>query len=67
VPAGPYQENLTAAAVASAEASAGAFSLAAGSEDTALIVSLPPGSYTFEVTSASNSTGQALGEVYELP
>jgi len=67
VPAGPYQESLTAAGIASAEASVGAFALAAGSADTALIVSLPPGSYTFEVTSASNSTGQALGEVYELP
>jgi len=67
VQASPYQEAVTAAGIASADAAAGAFALAAGSADTALIASLPPGSYTFEVTSASNSTGQALGEVYELP
>ena len=28
---------------------------------------LPPGSYTFQITSAGNATGEALGEVYELP
>jgi len=67
VQAGPYQQGVTAAGITSADAAAGAFPLAAGSTDTALIASLPPGSYTFEVTSASNSTGQALGEVYELP
>jgi uncharacterized delta-60 repeat protein len=67
VPASAYQESLSAAGISSAGATAGAFALAAGSADTALVVSLPPGSYTFEVTSASNSTGQALGEVYELP
>ena len=48
-------------------ATVGAFTLASGSADTALIANLPPGSYTFQVTSASNATGEALGEVYELP
>lgn len=67
VAAGPDQESVTAAGIVSAESSTGAFALGAGSADTALIASLPPGSYTFEVTSASNSTGEALGEVYELP
>ena len=67
VAAGPDQESVTAAGIISAESSTGAFALDAGSADTALIASLPPGSYTFEVTSASNSTGEALGEVYELP
>jgi hypothetical protein len=67
VPAGPYQEGVSAAAIASADSAAGAFALAAGSADTAVIATLPPGSYTFEVTSASSSTGQALGEVYLLP
>jgi hypothetical protein len=28
---------------------------------------LPPGAYTFEVTSVSNATGEALGEIYEIP
>jgi uncharacterized delta-60 repeat protein len=67
VVAGPYQASVDAAGIAAADKSVGAFPLASGSADTALIVNLPPGAYTFEVTSASNSTGQALGEVYELP
>jgi hypothetical protein len=65
--AGPDQESVTAADIISADTSAGAFALVAGSADCALIANLPPGTYTFEVTSASNSTGEALGEVYELP
>jgi uncharacterized delta-60 repeat protein len=64
---GPYQVGADAASIAATDASVGAFALASGSADTALIASLPPGAYTFEVTSASNSAGQALGEVYELP
>jgi uncharacterized delta-60 repeat protein len=67
VAAGPYQQGVTAAALTSADSAAGAFALSAGSADTAIIATLPPGPYTFEVTSASNSTGQALGEVYLLP
>jgi hypothetical protein len=67
ISAGADQGVVTASGIASAASSVGAFSLAAGSADTALIANLPPGSYTFEVTSASNSTGQALGEVYQLP
>ncbi|HXQ80244.1 MAG TPA: putative Ig domain-containing protein [Opitutaceae bacterium] len=65
--AGRYQANVGATDIGAAEASVGAFALAPGSADTALIASLPPGAYTFQVTSAGNSTGQALGEVYELP
>jgi uncharacterized delta-60 repeat protein len=67
VPAGPYQQAVTAAGITSADSAAGAFALASGSADTAVIATLPPGPYTFEVTSASNSVGQALGEVYLLP
>jgi uncharacterized delta-60 repeat protein len=67
VAAGQYQESVSAAGIASADSTVGAFALAPGSADTALIATLPPGAYTFEVTSASNSTGQALGEVYMLP
>src|ERR1039457_1438591 len=65
--AGPYQANVNAAGIVAMDSSVGAFALASGSADTALIANLPPGAYTFEVTSASSSTGQALGEVYELP
>jgi uncharacterized delta-60 repeat protein len=65
--AGPYQNDVTEADIVAADTSAGAFALSVGSADTALIASLPPGAYTFQVTSASNATGEALGEVYELP
>jgi len=65
--AGRYQASVGATDIVSADSSVGAFALASGSADTALIANLPPGAYTFQVTSASNSTGQALGEVYELP
>ncbi|MGD0716368.1 MAG: hypothetical protein ABSB24_19680 [Gaiellaceae bacterium] len=53
--------------VARAVAAAAVVALSVGSADTALIANLPPGAYTFQVTSASNTTGEALGEVYELP
>jgi hypothetical protein len=53
--------------IASTDANVGAFALVVGSADTALVVNLPPGAYTFQVTSASNATGEALGEVYEVP
>jgi sugar lactone lactonase YvrE len=45
----------------------GAFQLTAGSGDCALVASLPPGSYTAEVTGANSSTGVALVEIYEVP
>jgi len=45
----------------------GAFALPAASRDSALVVSLPAGAYTFMVSGANNSSGIALLEVYELP
>lgn len=44
-----------------------AFPLAAGSKDAAVLVALPPGSYTCVVSSVNNTTGTALVEVYEVP
>jgi hypothetical protein len=63
--AGPYQASVGSANIISLDAIVGAFALSTG--DTAVVVDLPPGAYTFQVTSASGATGQALGEVYELP
>ena len=45
---------------------AGAFALPANSADSALVIRLPPGSYTAVVSGAASSTGVALAEVYEL-
>lgn len=47
--------------------SVGAFQLAAGSRDAALVISLQPGSYTVQVPGADGGTGEALVELYELP
>ena len=48
-------------------ASAGAFSLPAGSNDCALIVTLPPGQYTAQVTALNVNSGKVMVEVYQVP
>jgi hypothetical protein len=57
----------SASAIAAAAASAGAFALPSDSADAAIIVTLPPGAYTGQVSGANLQTGTALFEVYELP
>jgi hypothetical protein len=44
----------------------GAFPLTAGSKDSAIVITLPPGNYTAQVTDSGGATGPALAEVYEL-
>ena len=46
--------------------SVGAFSFTPGGKDAALIVSLPPGGYTAQISGGDGATGAALIEVYEL-
>jgi kumamolisin len=53
-------------ATATDMANTGAFSLTAGAADSAMVLTLPVGSYTVEVSGANSSTGVALAEVYEL-
>ncbi len=45
----------------------GAFALAENSRDSALFGTLPPGSYTLQVSGANATTGPALVEIYEVP
>jgi len=47
--------------------SVGAFAFVPGAKDAALIVSLPPGGYTVQVSGADGGTGEAIVEVYEIP
>ena len=54
--------EISAAAVAT-----GAFSLAAGSSDSSILVTLAPGIYTAQVGGAGTATGAAMVEVYEVP
>jgi hypothetical protein len=46
---------------------AGAFALPAGSADSALVITVPPGSYTAITSGVNSNSGIALAEVYELP
>ena len=52
--------------ITSTSASVGAFAFQANSADCAVIVSLPPGTYTAQVFGANGSTGVALAEIYEV-
>ena len=56
-----------AAATAATFSQVGAFPLAAGSRDAALLITLSAGaSYTVQVAGVNNTTGEALIEVYEV-
>jgi hypothetical protein len=55
-----------AAQVTAAAAQSGAFPLTAGSADCALVITLPAGAYTAEVSGVGGTTGVALAEVYEV-
>ena len=66
-PLNTTQTAATAAEIAVASSSTGAFALASGSKDAAIVMTLAPGSYTAIVNGANNSTGAALLEVYQLP
>ncbi len=58
--------NSNAAQIASLASQVGAFALASGSADSAVLVSLPPGAYTVQVSGVGNTTGVALAEIYEV-
>ena len=46
---------------------AGAFRLPAGSKDAAMLVSLPPGVYTAQLSGVGGTSGDGVIEVYEVP
>ena len=54
-------------ALSNAFTATGAFQLPATSRDSALLLTLPPGSYTAQISGVGGATGVALVEVYELP
>ncbi|WP_414665060.1 beta strand repeat-containing protein [Horticoccus sp. 23ND18S-11] len=66
-PVTPSQTAATGAEIAAAATASGAFALAPGSRDAAIVITLAAGSYTAHVTGAGGQTGVALIEVYELP
>ena len=55
------------AALVAATASVGAFALVPGTEDAAILITLPPGAYTVKIEGKNGATGVALLEIYEVP
>jgi hypothetical protein len=55
------------ALVDAAELATGAFTYASGSADSAILIVLPPGSYSAVLSGAGAATGVAIVEVYEVP
>lgn len=54
-------------AIIATSARVGAFALPGGSRDAAVLMELPPGVYTAQVTSADGTAGDALVEIYLVP
>jgi polygalacturonase len=62
-----WGSTAAAPAIVSAAAQVGAFMLPDGSKDAVLLVTLPPGAYTTQVSGVGGATGIALVEIYEVP
>jgi hypothetical protein len=62
-----WQDGNGTALIDAAEAQTGAFVFAPGSLDSAILIVLPPGTYTAELSGAGTATGVGLVEVYEIP
>jgi hypothetical protein len=61
-----WSSNLNSAAIATAARSVGAFELTPAAKDSALLLTLNPGAYTFQVTNSAGVAGNALVEAYDL-
>jgi hypothetical protein len=61
-----WQTGANPSQISTVGASVGAFALAAGSADSALVLTLAPGNYSVQVTGANGTTGIALAEVYQV-
>jgi hypothetical protein len=61
VTVGPWDND---PAIAAAGRVAGAFALRTGSRDSAVLLTLEPGAYTAQLSSATNASGNAMIEIY---
>jgi len=52
--------------ISSASSAAGAFPFGGNSRDSAMIVMLPPGAYTVQLSGVNNATGVGIVEVYDV-
>jgi len=62
-----WQSAPERSALLAASAAVGAFPLAANRADSALLLALPPGAYTLQVSGADGGSGIVLVEVYAVP
>jgi hypothetical protein len=62
-----WQTSADPSAITTAGSSVGAFALETTNADSAVVLTLPPGSYTAEVSGVDGTSGVALVEVYQLP
>jgi hypothetical protein len=63
---GAGQTAADAATIRDTAAKVGVFALAAGSNDSSLVITLAPGSYTAQLTGVNNTAGSGLIEIYEI-
>jgi hypothetical protein len=61
-----WESSADPAGLAAAAARAGAFAVQTGRADAALIVTLPAGAWTIQVSGADGGAGVVLVEVYDL-
>ena len=62
-----WSTAVNADSIAASSQGVGAFPLKAGSTDAVMLLTLPPGNYTAQVSGAGGTTGIGLVEVYEIP
>ena len=60
-----WENQANSSEIATVGAAVGAFALPAGSADSALVLTLSPGTYTAQVSGANGTAGIALVEVYQ--
>ena len=53
--------------ISSTAVAVGAFAWAANSNDSALLVTMPPGIYTAQIAGGTGDTGEAMFEIYLVP
>jgi hypothetical protein len=67
VPVKVAENDNFAGAVDTLARTLGGFGFVPGARDAAILVSLPAGGYTVQVSGINNGTGEAIIEVYEVP
>lgn len=62
-----WGQATNASTISTVSPSVGAFTLPSGSQDSVMLVTLPQGNYTAQLSGVNSTTGVGLIEVYEVP